>query len=69
VGTRIFMAEDFTLKGNVTYLIAVVKSSNIIVGTFVNMPSVSLVYPNIKVLPAVRTGVLYESSYSVDLTI
>ena len=66
---KIFIAEDLTLKLKSTYFDSVVKSSNIIVGILVNIPSVSLVYPNIKDFPGVSTGVLYLLSYSVDLTI
>ena len=57
----ILHADDLTLKGKSTHLLAVVKSSNKITGLSFSagkMPSVSLVFPKTKVCPAVRTGVL-----------
>ena len=56
---RIFIAEDFTLKGKSTNFVSVVKSSKIITGTSVKTPSDSFVYPIINDFPAVKTGVLY----------
>ena len=60
---NIFIAEDLALKGKSTYFEAVVKSSNIITGRLLNIPSFSFVYPRINVLPAVKTGVLYSLLY------
>ena len=56
-----FIAELFILKEKSTKCDDVVKSSNIITGLFslaFLIPVVSLVYPKIKVCPAVNTGVL-----------
>ena len=56
--TKIFIADDLTLKSKSTSLDAVVKSSNIItLSLTTNIPSVSLVYPRINDLPGVKTGV------------
>ena len=65
----IFIADDFTLNGKSTNLESVVKSSNIIQGRLLKILLVSLVLPIINDLPAVNTGVLYESLYSVEATI
>lgn len=49
----IFIAEDLTLNGKSTHLNAPVKSSKIITGFSFDasyIPSVSLVYPNIKIV-------------------
>ena len=60
--TNIFIADDLALNGKFTNLFAVVKSSKIITGRlFSNTPSVSFVYPKIKVFPAVKTGVSKSS--------
>ena len=64
---NIFIADDFALNGIVTYLLSVVKSSNIITGTVLYVPMVSDVYPRMNVLPAVNTGVPVFS-YSADAT-
>ena len=57
--TNIFIADDLALNGKFTNLFAVVKSSKIITGRlFSNTPSVSFVYPKIKVFPAVKTGIV-----------
>ena len=53
------MAEDFTLKGKSTNFESVVKSSKIITGKSVKIPSDSFVWPIIKDFPAVKTGILY----------
>ena len=53
----IFIADDLTLKGKSINREAVVKSSKIIQGNLLYTPSVSLVYPIVKDLPAVSTGV------------
>jgi hypothetical protein len=56
LGFKIFNAEDLTLNGKSTYLLFIVKSSNIITGKFLKIPSVSVVYPKMKDLLAVKTG-------------
>ena len=66
---NIFIAEDFTLNLKSTYWVAVVKSSKIITGNSSKILSVSSVYPKMNDLPAVKTGVGYLSSYSVEFTI
>ena len=60
------MADDLTLNGTSTNLESVVKSSNIIQGRLLKTPLDSLVLPIINDFPAVNTGVLYESLYSVE---
>ena len=51
------MADDFTLKGKSTNFESVVKSSKMIQGKLEYIPSTSLVYPMMKDLPAVKTGI------------
>ena len=58
---KIFIAEDFTLKGKPTSFESVVKSSKMMQGRLEYTPFTSLVYPMIKDLPAVKTGIWYVS--------
>lgn len=63
---NILIAEDLTLKGKFTYFLSVVKSSKIMTGRFTYMPVDSLVYPKMKLLFAVKTGIPSSQYVSVS---